>query len=77
MLLQIRDYIEREQVVSSQQLAREFHLDEQALQPMLEIWLKRGVIHQCQEKTTCQSSCIRCDTKSNRYYQFNSSSRNS
>ena len=31
MLLQLRDFIQREGVVSTQQLAREFRLDEQAL----------------------------------------------
>lgn len=71
MLLQIRDYIQREQVVSRQQLVREFHVDEQALQPMLDVWIRRGVIRQCQEKATCQSSCFRCSTKAPVYYQFN------
>ena len=70
MLLQIRDYIQREQVVSTQQLAREFHLDEQALQPMLAIWIHRGVIQQCQEKSACQSSCFRCNSQSPQFYQF-------
>ena len=44
MLLQIRDFIQREQVASTQQLAREFHIDEKALQPMLDIWVNKGVI---------------------------------
>ncbi len=71
MLLQIRDYIQREQVVSRQQVAREFHIDEQALQPMLDVWLRRDVIRQCQEKAACKSSCFRCSTNAPVYYQFN------
>ena len=70
MLLQIRDFIYREQVVSSQQLAREFHVDEMALQPMLAIWIRRGVIRQCKEKVACKSSCFRCTTNAPVYYQF-------
>ena len=70
MLLQIRDFIQREHVASTQQLSREFHVDEHALQPMLDIWLRRGVIRQCLEKTTCQSSCFRCSTKAPVFYEY-------
>ena len=62
MLLQIRDFIHREQVVSMQQLSREFHIEEQALQPMLDIWVRRGVIRECQAKASCQTKCFRCNT---------------
>lgn len=72
MLLQIRDFIQRERVVSTQQLAREFHVEEQALQPMLDIWIHRGVIRQCQEKTACKGSCFRCSTTAPVFYQINS-----
>ncbi len=69
MLLQIRDFMQREQVASTQQLAREFHIDEQALQPMLDIWVNKGVIKQCQEKAGCQSACSRCKTNAPVFYQ--------
>ncbi|MBI2786957.1 MAG: hypothetical protein HYX60_11915 [Legionella longbeachae] len=70
MLLQIRDYIDREKIVSTQQLTREFHLDLQALQPMLELWVRKGIIRKCQEKTNCQSRCFKCRTNSPEYYQY-------
>jgi len=70
MLLQIREFIQREQVVSTQQLAREFHIDEQALQPMLAIWVAKGVIEKCHEKAACQSSCFRCKTNAPVFYQY-------
>lgn len=70
MLLQIRDFIHREQVVSIQQLAREFHVEELALKPMLEIWVRRGIIRPCQEKTACQSSCFGCNSNRPVFYQF-------
>ena len=69
MLLQIRDFFYREQVASTQQLAREFHLDEQALQPMLDVWVRKGVIKPCQqEQISCQSACIRCKTNQPVFY---------
>nr|WP_238400387.1 FeoC-like transcriptional regulator [Legionella bononiensis] len=68
VLLQIRDYICREGVVSTQQLTREFHLDLPALQPMLDLWLSKGAIRKCQEKGSCQSACFKCRTPPE-YYQ--------
>ncbi len=71
MLLQIRDFIHREQVVSIQQLTREFHIEEQALQPMLDMWVHRGAIRLCQEKSSCKSSCFRCSVTGPVFYEVN------
>jgi hypothetical protein len=70
MLLQIRDFIQRERVVSTQQINREFHLDDQALEPMLAIWVRRGIIRRCDEKQDCQSSCVGCQTNRPVFYQY-------
>lgn len=70
MLLNIRDFIQREQVASTQQLSREFHIDEQALQPMLDIWVRKGVIKPCQEKAGCQSACSRCKINAPVFYEM-------
>ena len=70
MLLQLRDFIYREQVVSLQRLSRVFHIDEQALQPMLDVWIQKGIIRQGDEKKACQSACFRCRTHAPVFYQF-------
>jgi len=70
MLLQVRDYISRQGVVSTQQLTREFHLDLPALQPMLDVWVGKGVIRKCQEKANCQSACFKCRVNAPEYYQY-------
>ena len=70
MLLQIRDFIEREQVVSTQLLAREFHVDMLALEPMLDCWVSRGVIRRCEQKIACKTSCFGCNTNEPVFYQF-------
>lgn len=70
MLLQIRDYLRREKVASNQQIAREFRLDLQALEPMLQLWLRRGVIGCCQERSACQSTCFKCKIQPPVYYQY-------
>jgi hypothetical protein len=69
MLLQIRNYISREGLVSVQQLTREFRLDPAALQPMLDIWVCKGVIKKFQEKTQCASACFKCQIPP-AYYQY-------
>lgn len=69
MLLQIRDFICREGVVSTQQLSREFRLDLTALQPMLDLWVKKGAIRQCEGGTNCKSACFKCRIPPD-YYQY-------
>lgn len=72
MLLQIRNYIRREGVVSTQQLTREFNVDLLALQPMLDIWVTKGEIRRCQDKPSCQSTCFKCKVQPVDYYQASS-----
>ncbi|HBI21421.1 MAG TPA: hypothetical protein DDY37_02355 [Legionella sp.] len=69
MLLQIRDFIRQSEVASTQQMAREFHVDEEALQPMLDIWVRKGMIEKCHEKAACASACMRCKTHVPVFYQ--------
>lgn len=62
MLLQIRDYLRQEKVASNQQMAREFGLELDALQPMLDIWFKKGVIALAHEKSSCSRRCFKCQS---------------
>lgn len=68
MLLQIRDYFLRERIVSTQQLTREFQMELPALQPMLDLWVKKGIISKCTASTQCKSACFKCRTPPE-YYQ--------
>lgn len=70
MLLQLRDFIRKSKVVSTQQLSREFHIDLSALQPMLDLWEKKGAIKKCQEKANCGSACFKCKPKQLEYYEY-------
>lgn len=72
MLLQLREFIQREQVVSTQQLTRAFHIDAYALQAMLDIWVKKGVIQSVNNgvcKSACSLSC-RKDASNLNYYSI-------
>lgn len=71
MLLQIRDYICRQDMVSLQQLAREFYMDEKAIQPMLDLWVKKGVIQAVENEGDCKTKCSKCGPKAvTTYYQI-------
>jgi hypothetical protein len=68
MLLQIRDFIRRAGVVSTQQLMREFRIEATALQPMLNIWVRKGLIAPCQ-LSACRSKCGGC-AGTTTYYEY-------
>lgn len=69
MLLQIREFIAQEKTVSNQQVARTFHIDVHTLQPMLDIWLRQGVICRANEKKGCKRPCGSCHTPPE-YYTY-------
>ena len=80
MLIQLRDYICREKIVSNEQLAREFRVSLSALEPMLELWIKKGVIAYFiktasaqalpKSRANCVSSCNKCKMQAAVYYQY-------
>ncbi|MGL6030509.1 MAG: FeoC-like transcriptional regulator [Legionella sp.] len=69
MLLQLRDFIAKAGVVSTQQLTREFQVELSALQAMLDVWVRKGVIRQCQDGGGCKTACFKCRIPPV-YYQF-------
>ncbi|QDP73521.1 hypothetical protein FOG18_13585 [Legionella israelensis] len=69
MLLALRDFIQREKMVSSEQMTRAFQIDEMTLKPMLEFWLRKGIIKKCQPQVSCKSRCSRCRMPPE-YYQI-------
>ena len=70
MLLQIREFMAREQTASITQLARYFQIDEQALQPMLDIWIRKKIIIISGQSKNCHNPCYKCPTNAQRRYQY-------
>ena len=60
MLLQLRDYLAKEQFVSIEQLARVFKTDVTALEPMLDVWVTRGVLQVDEQQKACVTACGGC-----------------
>ncbi len=70
MLLALLDYIKKGQCVSIEQLSREFHIEEQALLPMLEKWVAKGVLKSFQRALKCAQKCASCRTNHLIFYQY-------
>ena len=62
MLLQLRDFIQREKHVSRQQVARFLQMDEGALQPLLDFLVKKGIIKLMDDNAPCKSQCRGCSS---------------
>lgn len=60
MLQRIRELIAHNNVISQQHLQRVLHVDEEALQPMLDLLSKKGFIQRMTARSACQSGCSGC-----------------
>ena len=69
MLLAIRDFIKRYQVVSTEQLTREFRLAHDALLPILTIWVNKGLIRKLSADAKC-GACRSCHPKRQAYEYY-------
>lgn len=70
MLLAIRDFIQLHRVASMEQLSREFRIAAEALGPILEVWVRKGLIRKTNPKENCGSSCRSCVTGRAQYYEW-------
>lgn len=69
MLLQIREVMAAEKMLSNQQLSRLLGIDLPALEPMLSFWMNKGVIAR-RDPAACQDSCGGCVKKTPIYYEY-------
>lgn len=70
MLSIIRNFIQVQRVVSMEQLSREFSIAVEALEPILEFWVNRGVIRKANQQKDCGSGCRTCHSKQITYYEW-------
>lgn len=70
MLLQLRDYIKKQKLVSIAQMTREFNIDTQALKPMMEILIKKGIVRKEQKIASCTDLCSSCKMGDAIYYSW-------
>lgn len=68
MLYLMRSYIKKNQSVSITQISREFKMDLQAIKPILDIWVKKGVISIYNHPLACKSGCGSCKQIEDKLY---------
>ncbi len=68
MLCLLRNYIKKYRAVSITQISREFVIDVQALKPMLDIWVKKGIVRAHNHPLSCKDKCNSCNTNDLVYY---------
>lgn len=59
MLFKIKEYLQKQNVASNQQIARELCIDCDALEPMLELLIKKRIIRFAQPNS-CKTKCTGC-----------------
>ncbi|MCR9192635.1 MAG: FeoC-like transcriptional regulator [Gammaproteobacteria bacterium] len=70
MLLALRDFIQAQQRVSMEQLSREFRVAEEALEPMVALWIKKGRVRQSNHADDCAIACRGCQPRRLVYYEW-------
>lgn len=70
MLLQLFDFIKLNRVATLSQISRALKVDKTALLPMLEIWLRKGVIRLYQEDIACNKGCFSCKVNQTLTYEI-------
>lgn len=67
MLIAIRTYVQKQQMVTQKQLERHFQISALVLQPMLDILIARHDIREVVEDV-CQSDCQDCESP--KYFEW-------
>jgi len=70
VLLALRDFIQDQQRVSIEQLSREFRVAEEALEPMVALWIKKGYVRRSNSADDCTLACRTCQPRRLVYYEW-------
>ncbi|MEE9492059.1 MAG: FeoC-like transcriptional regulator [Gammaproteobacteria bacterium] len=68
ILSDIKNYLEQRGQASLGDMALHFDTTPEALQGMLEIWIRKGKIYKQFATASCGSSCQQCDPGATEYY---------
>lgn len=73
ILSDIRDYLQQRNQASLSDIALHVGADEQAVQGMLAVLVRRGEVRENLSSGACQSSCQQCDGATNLIYTWGKS----
>ncbi len=61
ILVNLKAYIQKHHAVSLFELTQAFGVQADALRPMLNIWINKGVISKANKTPQCGSRCLKCE----------------
>ena len=70
ILMQLKRYIRGRDSVGLRELSRVFSVAPDALEPMLAVWINKGCVRLCQNKSACGGGCSGCPVKQGQRYQW-------
>ncbi len=74
ILSDIRHYLQKRGQASLADLALHFDADPDAIRGMLQVWMRKGMVHKQVATASCGSSCTKCDSAAIEIYAWLSSS---
>jgi putative ferrous iron transport protein C len=74
ILSEIRHYLQQRGQASLADLALHFDTDADAIRGMLQVWMRKGMVHKLVATAACGSSCTKCDSAATEVYAWLSSS---
>jgi len=70
ILADIRGYLQQRGQASLADLALHFDTDADAMRGMLQVWVRKGMVHKLVATASCGSSCTRCDSAATEVYAW-------
>ena len=69
-LVQIKEYIKDRKLVPLQDIAFHFKTEVNTVQPMLDIWVRKGKVKKHAGNLGCQNGCCKCDPATITTYEW-------
>ena len=70
ILSDIRHYLQQRGQVSLADLALHFDADLDAMRGLLQVWMRKGMVHKRMATASCGSSCTKCDPAATEIYAW-------
>ena len=70
ILTQVRDYLKQKGQAPLRDMALEFGIDQDALRPIVELWITKGKVVKLPEGSACGGGCNGCEPQTIELYQW-------
>ncbi|HID97692.1 MAG TPA: sugar metabolism transcriptional regulator [Thermodesulfobacteriaceae bacterium] len=66
----LRQYLQKRKLVPLIDILNHFRLDKDVIEPMLELWIKKGKVKRHKGDAACRNACCKCDPASIEFYEW-------